>query len=38
MKYAKREYQKDFLNENLSNPRRFWNTIKDIFPPQRPRQ
>ncbi len=32
MKYAKREYQKDFLNENLSNPRRFWNTIKDIFP------
>ena len=31
MKYAKREYQ-DFLNENLSNPRRFWNTIKDIFP------
>ena len=32
MKYAKREYQKDFLNENLSNLRRFWNTIKDIFP------
>ena len=30
--YAKREYQKDFFNENLSNPRRFWNTIKDIFP------
>ena len=32
MKHAKREYQKDLLNENVASPRRFWKTIKDIFP------
>ena len=32
MKYAMAEYQKDLLNENVTSPRKFWSTIKDIFP------
>ena len=32
MKYAKAEYRKDLLNENVTSPRKFWSTIKDIFP------
>ena len=32
MKYAKAEYRKDLLNENVTTPRKFWSTIKDIFP------
>ena len=32
IKHAKREYQTNLFNENMLNPRRFWNIIKDIFP------
>ncbi|XP_057312380.1 uncharacterized protein LOC130653901 [Hydractinia symbiolongicarpus] len=29
---AKANHQRDLINENLSNPRKFWNAIKSVFP------
>ena len=32
MKYAKNSFHKEILEEDTTNPRRFWNTIKNVFP------
>ena len=32
MKYAKSSFHKETLEENSTKPRRFWNTIKNVFP------
>ena len=32
MKYAKSSFHKETLEENSKKPRRFWNTIKNVFP------
>lgn len=29
---AKANYQRELIDQNLSNPRKFWNAIKIIFP------
>ena len=32
LRYAKSTFQKELVEENATNPRKFWNIIKDIFP------
>jgi hypothetical protein len=32
LRFAKSSYQKDLLNQNAGNPKKFWSTIKSIFP------
>ena len=32
VKMNKNRYYKDLLKENSSNPKKFWSTIKEIFP------
>lgn len=34
VKMNKNRYYKDLLSENSRNPKKFWSTIKDIFPSQ----
>ena len=32
IKYAKKRYHNELLHENVRNPKKFWKTIKDVFP------